>query len=60
MLINQHSNDITLMGFINRLQFVCYEGRKEKLTAPSIERFQLAIVLEETLLNSNDCNHHNG
>ena len=57
MLINQHSNDITLMGFINRVQFVCYEGRKS-LQPNQVKG--LAIVLEKKLLNSNDCNHHDG
>lgn len=57
MLINQHSNDITLMGFINRVQFVCYEGRKS-LQPNQVKG--LAIDLEQKLFNSNDCNSHNG
>lgn len=57
MLINQHSNDITLMGFINRVQFECYEGRKS-LQPNQVKG--LAIDLEQKLFNSNDCNSHNG
>ena len=57
MLINQHSNDITLMGFINRVQFECYEGRKS-LQPNQVKG--LAIDLEQKLFNSNDWNSHNG